>query len=296
MTGAGDRFRSYLNMLTLAALPTDSTGPQPGDDEAVYAAIRDAGYEGVQGFPVSIAGLPAVDAETCGKYGLACATSGRVDEPGTIDKQTKYWADNGFESATVHVGRGHEDDALARALVDEILTASERHGFPLFVETHRGTVTQDTWRTVQLVEEFPDLRFTGDFSHWYTGLEMTYGDFDERIAFIEPVFERTRFLHGRIGDPGCIQIDVGDGDPATHPSVAHFETFWTAAFRGFLGHADPAEQVVFAPELLPAAINYARTVPGPDGDRVEEGDRWQQAQVLTAIARRCYDRASRAVP
>lgn len=289
--GTTDRFRRYLNIFTLAALPEHSTGPRPGDDAAVFAAIRDAGYEGVQGYPIPIAGLPAVKPEVCREFGLACATAGRVDEPGTIDKQTRYWAEAGFESATVHLGRGHEDDELAHALIEEILDAAARHSFPLFVETHRGTATQDTWRTVQFVKRYPDLRFTGDFSHWYTGLEMTYGDFDERLAFLAPVFERIRFLHGRIGDPGCIQIDVGDGDVAAHPSVAHFEAFWTAAFRGFLQHAAPDEHVVFAPELLPAAINYARTVPAPDGSRVEEGDRWQQSAVLSAIARRCYEEA-----
>jgi len=76
-----------------------------------------------------------------------------------------------------------------------------------------------------------------------------------------------------------------------HPSVAHFEAFWTAAFSGFLATAGPDEHIVFAPELLPSLINYARTIPGPDGHRIEEGDRWQQSSVLSTIARRCYDRA-----
>lgn len=184
-----------------------------------------------------------------------------------------------------------------------MVAASDRHGIPLYVETHRATLTQDTWRTVRLVEAHPDLLFNGDFSHWYTGLEMTYGDFDERLRFLAPVLERTRFLHGRIGDSGCVQIDVGDGDPARHPSVAHFEAFWTAAFRGFLAAAGPDHHIVFAPELLPPQIGYARTVPAPIGPtgpapttadgaaRVEEGDRWHQAQVLTGIARRCWTRA-----
>jgi hypothetical protein len=273
----------YLNLLTLAALPEHSTGPRLDDPRAVLEAIAAGGYAGVQGFEVEVAGVPAADPELCASLGLGCATSGRVDEPGSIDRSARRWRDRGYECATVHVGRGHEDDATVRALLEEIVAAAETHQLPLFVETHRGTVTQDTWRTVQMTRWVPELRFNGDFSHWYTGLEMTYGDFDERLAFLQPVFDRTRFLHGRIGDPGCIQIDVGDGDAATHPSVAHFQAMWSAVF----GAAD-GERIIFAPELLPAAIHYARTVPGPDGHPIEDTDRWQQSLVLCDIARACH--------
>jgi hypothetical protein len=291
------QFRTYLNLFTLAALPADTAGPRDfGDPRALLETLAAAGYEGIQGYEVEIAGLPAADPDLCRELGLGCATAGLVHRPGTIDRDTQRWADRGFEAATLHVGRGHEDEFLAEALLDAVVEAADRHSFPLYIETHRGTLTQDTWRTVQLTEAHPEIRFNGDFSHWYTGLEMTYGDFEERLRFLAPVFERTRFLHGRIGDPGCIQIDVGDGDPARHPSVAHFEAFWTAACAGFLATAADDEHLVFAPELLPAQINYARTVPGPDGTPVEEGDRWQQAGVLSDIARRCFDKAAAEYP
>ena len=283
------RLGCYLNLLTLAALPEASAAPRTRDPRPLLEALAAAGYDGVQGFEFAIAGVPAADPGLCAALGLGCVAQGlRVERVGTIGADAARWADQGFESATVHVGFGHESDDEVRALLDDVVTASDRHGIPLYVETHRGTVTQDTWRTVRMVGEHPELRFNGDFSHWYTGLEMTYGDFDARLAFLAPVFERTRFLHGRIGESGAIQIDVGEGDAAVHPSVAHFEQFWTAAFRGFLAHAEPSERIVFAPELLPAAIGYARTVPDAAGRRVEEGDRWQQALVLTDIARRCY--------
>jgi hypothetical protein len=105
------------------------------------------------------------------------------------------------------------------------------------------------------------------------------------------VFERTCYLHGRISEPGCIQIDVGDGDPATHPSVEHFRDMWTRAMRGFRRDAQPGDLFVFAPELLPSMINYARLVAGPDGEPREEGDRWEQALRLCDIARECWTEA-----
>ena len=192
--------RTYLNLFTLAGLPEDSTGPRDlGDPRALFETLVAAGYEGVQGYEIEIAGVPAADPKLCGELGLGCATAGLVHRPGTIDRDAQRWADSGFEAATIHVGNGLEDDDTAHALLDEVVAASDRHSFPLYIETHRATLTQDTWRTVQLTKAHPEIRFNGDFSHWYTGLEMTYGDFDAKLRFLAPVFERTRFLHGRIG-------------------------------------------------------------------------------------------------
>ena len=61
--------------------------------------------------------------------------------------------------------------------------------------------------------------------------------------------------------------------------------------RGFLQAASAGDVMVFAPELLPSVINYARTVPSPHGSRVEEGDRWKQALLLVDIASECFDQA-----
>ena len=102
-----------------------------------------------------------------------------------------------------------------------------------------------------------------------------------------------RFLHGRIGNPGCMQVDIGDGEG--QPNVDHFRDLWTRAMAGFLRDAEPGDYLVFAPELLGASNHYARTFPGPDGQPCEESDRWEQAQVYTRIARTCFDAACQAI-
>jgi hypothetical protein len=291
------RLRTDLHLGTVWDLPSWSAGPARGDD--LYAAAAAAGFEGIQG------GDPA----RCRDAGLACSTFGTVREPGGLGDLATLWQDLGFDCATLHIGTGHDTEAVARELVTEVLDVSDRLGFPLFVETHRATLTQDLWRTVQLVAEFDDLRFNGDFSHWYTGLEMTYGDFDAKVAFIAPVLERTRYLHGRIGDPGCIQIglgprpgagdveaaqggggaDGGDDEPA---SVAHFRRLWTAAAAGFLRTAVAGDVLVFTRELLPPSIAYARTEAVAGGGRDEVSDRWTDALAMAAIARACFAEAA----
>ncbi|MFM7063368.1 MAG: sugar phosphate isomerase/epimerase family protein [Actinomycetes bacterium] len=281
-------FRRDLNVGTTWSLPAWSTGPH-GDEQSVLEAAVAAGYRGVQG----------ANPRRCRDLGLVPTTFAIQPEPGGLVEQARRWADLGFVCCTVLLGTGLEDDAAADRLVDEVLTAAAASGVPLYVETHRGTVTQDIWRTLRLVERHPDLRFNADLSHWYTGHELGLHDMATTADLLAPVLDRVRYFHGRIGTSGSIQVDVGDGDPVEHPSVAHFCLLWTRAMAGFVaGAADdpvpPADlQVGFAPELLPAEVGYAQLVPGPDGMPVEAGDRWAQARVLTDLAARCFEAAAR---
>ncbi len=192
------------------------------------------------------------------------------------------------------VGSAFDDDDAADRLVDAITAASVSAAIPLYLETHRATITQDIWRTLRLIERHPEVRFNADLSHWYTSHDLASGDLDATVAVLAPVLERVRFVHGRIASGGCVQVDVGDGDPGRTPSVEHFRRLWTLAFEGAIAGAahDPVPppnlEIGFAPELLPPELGYARLVPGPDGRDQEEGDRWQQALVLTEIAADCF--------
>jgi hypothetical protein len=256
-----------MNWLALAGLPEFPSGP--------VQAIRGAGYDGIQF--IDPPDRAAIDEAQ--KIGLRVCGSGRVNEPADAARLAAAARADGLECLTLHVGWG----------VESVLNASAKHALPLYPETHRATIFQDMWRAVQFVQRFPHLRFNGDFSHWYTGSEMVYGDFAAKVAFIRPVLDRVRFLHGRIGNPGCIQVDLGDGDPLRHPYVQHFRTLWTTAFSGFLRTRAEDEPICFAAELLGPNIFYARTFDGH-----EESDRWQQSLLLVKIARECFAKAKAA--
>jgi hypothetical protein len=283
-TVAPPALRRYFNLMALDDLPAFSTVPETREPEALLAAIRDAGYDGVQ----FIAPVTHAERAACTRLGLGYASLGRVNEPGEMALLAERFAGEGVECGTLHLGWGLEDDDAAEHLIDAVLAASDRYRVPLYVETHRATIFQDPWRSVQFVKRFPELRFNGDFSHWYTGLEMVYGGFEIKLEFIRPVLERVRFLHGRIGNPGSVQVDIGEGNTERHPYVAHFRTLWTAAFRGFMGGASPGDFILFVPELLSPRIYYARLLREANGDLVEESDRWQQSLVLCRIAAECF--------
>jgi sugar phosphate isomerase/epimerase len=260
-----------MNLLTLDGLPAFPGG--------TLRAIREAGYDGVQ----FIQPLSPTMVEEARSLGLGICGSGRVNEPGDAERLAAEAREHGLECLTLHVGWGLEDDEEAARLIGGVLEASARHGVPLYPETHRATILQDMWRTVQLLRRFPELRLNGDFSHWYTGQEMVYGGFEKKLEFLRPVLDRVRFVHGRVGNPGCIQVDIGDGDARERPYVGHFRALWTAAFAGFLKSATPEASICFATELLAPGIYYARTFEGR-----EESDRWEQSLVLRRMARECF--------
>jgi hypothetical protein len=247
-------------------------------------SVRNAGYDGVQfGQPLN---RPLRD--TALALGLAVCGSSRVNTPGEAGWIAKEAREEGLECLTLHVGWGKERDDEAAGLISAVLEASVKYSVSLYPETHRATIFQDPWRAVQLLARFPSLEFNGDFSHWYTGTEMVYGGFENNLEFIRPVLSRIAFLHGRIGNPGCMQVDIGNGSAEDRPHVRHFCTLWTESFLGFLRRRSSADSFCFAPELLGPDNYYARVFEGR-----EESDRWQQSLVLVRIARECFEEAAR---
>ncbi len=273
------RLEPFLNLDTLQGLPSWSRGPV-GSESEVAETIRNAGYRGVQG----------VDIAHWRDYGLNVATLGRVNSPGEIAPLAARWKSEGYTCASLHVGWGFEDNDLVDRLVDEIVATSVTVGIPLYIETHRATIAQDPWRTLRFIERNPDVRFNGDFSHWYTGLEFVYGDFESKLDLIQPVFSRVGFMHGRVGNGGHIQVPLAD--PSMSSAIAHYREMWTRAMRGFVTGAAAGDYLIFAPELLQSSINYARLYRTSEGTWEEDSDRWQESLELVAIAQSCFKNAA----
>lgn len=268
------RLRCFMNLQCFDTMAEKAGG---------LKAIREAGYDGVQlGQP-----LERERKNEALQLGLGVCGGGRVSIPGEAEPLAKEARDEGLECLTLHVGWGTEDYDDAAALIGAVLEASAKFSVPLYIETHRATIFQDPWRTVQFLKQFPSLEFNGDFSHWYTGTEMVYGGFENKLEFIRPVLERVAFIHGRIGNPGCMQVDIGDGNEQKHPYVGHFRTLWTESFKGFLHRRPATDRICFTPELLDPQYYYARTFAGR-----EESDRWQQSLLLVRIARDCFQAAT----
>ena len=281
------RLRLVLNTWSICNLPAFSAFPAGLDAADTVAAIRAAGYEGLQmeaDDPLRAASLDA---------GMHMSATGRVLAVAEAVEVCRRHRDLGFAMTTLHVGTGFETQAEGLRLAEAVVAASARSGYPLYVETHRATLTQDPRRTLDLIDALPELRFNMDASHWYAGCEMPYGDFDAKLDALAPVFARTRYIHGRMADSSCMQVPVA-GRHAT--CTRHFHEIWSRSFRGFLDSACRGTRICFAPELLPNAavvngrtveINYARLKDSPNG-AIEETDRWLEALALCDLARGAF--------
>jgi hypothetical protein len=276
-----------LNFGTILQLPAWSSGPRGTPDEMARTILA-AGYEGVQG----------TEDPAYARAGLKTYAGGRVVRPEDADGLIAGSVARGHQATTLHVGTGFESDAQALGLIDAILKAAQKHSHPTHIETHRATITQDIWRTLSWIERFPEMTFNADLSHWYTGLEMTYGDVPAKLEILAPFFARVRFVHGRIGTSGIMQVAVENGG-RDEPHLGHFKLMWKHCFAGYLA-SGASEPIVFAPELLPERvdapagpiyINYAVTQRDKDGNAVETSDRWEQGLKLVRIVKGCFEAA-----
>lgn len=287
--GSGDapKLRVFLNLYNLAGLSGNSVWKNAKKDKLLETLGAD-GFEGVQlteDGPPPVGPLPH-----CGL--------GRINQPQEALPLAEKHKARGDLCLTVHAGWGIEDDDDVFRLVEAILAASDNTRLPIFIETHRATITQDMWRTVQITKRFPEVLFNGDFSHYYCGQEMVYGGLEMKIDFMKPIFDRVGFMHGRIASPGHMQVPIDEGmaRPAAAVGVtdyfADFRTLWKRAIKGFLDHAGRGDVLIFAPELLDGTHYYARLFPGPDGKMMEETDRYAQAILYAKVARKLFQEAS----
>lgn len=277
--------RVFLNLDTLVDHPRFDVQDEFGRRQC-FERIPADGFEGVQ-FTDNFPFEPGLGIPYCGLD--------RINAAKEADAVAARHADRGELCVTLHVGWGMEDDAEVARLVESILAASLKHRLPMFIETHRATITQDLWRTVQIARRFPEVRFNGDFSHYYCGQELVYGDWEQKLGFMEPIFSRIAFMHGRIASPGCMQVPI-DPDLSARPRqaqgvvdyLAHFKDLWTRAMLGFLRSATPGDFLIFAPEILSGKHYYARLIPNESGNLVEESDRYAQALLYRDLARSCF--------
>ena len=104
---------------------------------------------------------------------------------------------------------------------------------------------------------------------------MPYGDWDAKITALQPLLERTRYIHGRIGNSCHMQLPVANGE--AQQSVEDFHLVWGRAFEAYRRSDEHALPFIFAPELLPPP--YAPLHPH-HGQQEEYADRWLESLFL----------------
>lgn len=154
-------------------------------------------------------------------------------------------------------------------LLDGWRRLGEQAGKAVHIETHRDRMTTDLFFTLQLLDCFPDLRFTADLSHYLVGREFAWPVDDVNHAMIHRILDNSWGIHGRVASREQVQISLSF--PQHQGWVDLFMGWWEYGLRSWRKRAGPDAIFTFLCELGPAP--YAIT--GPDG--AELSDRWAES-------------------
>lgn len=197
---------------------------------------------------------------------------GRADELLPILRAAKQF---GVSYVNVQVKGVYASETAALERLTDIVHAAKEEGVPLFVETHRGRITQDLLRTIRYVRELPELRLTADLSHYVVAGAME-GYCEETENLFDELLQRTFSIHARISNGHQVQVDVREA--GTEPMQEHFERWWTKAMDYWLWHAGPGDAFPFVCELGPPCYALSGT-----------NDRYEQSLLLKDLGRRLWN-------
>ncbi len=155
-------------------------------------------------------------------------------------------------------------------------------GIRMHIETHRNRMTTDLIFTLHLLDHFPDLRLTGDLSHYVVGREFWYPVSDEDQRWMHRIIDQCWGFHGRVASREQVQISIGF--PQHQHWVDLFMGWWERGFRQWLAKAPADHTLTFLCELGPP--EYAIT--GRDG--YELSDRWQDSLQLKQMVQQLWTR------
>jgi hypothetical protein len=157
---------------------------------------------------------------------------------------------------------------------------AEQAGVPVYVETHRGRMTNDLLFTLQLLDAFPALRFTIDLSHYVVAREMNLPIRNDMAAMISRILNHGWAIHGRVAGAHQVQLELSFSQH--QPWFAQFRAWWAEAIRSWRQRAGNDATLSFTCELGPAP--YA--ISGPDGR--DQTDRWAEALMLRETVRELW--------
>ena len=152
---------------------------------------------------------------------------------------------------------------------------------PVFVETHRNTISNDLWMTRELLDRVPGMPLLADLSHYVCGQEMNLPISARNEELIDRILSSTRAFHGRVSSSQQVQIEISFD--CHQQWLNQFMRWWERGFQRWLARAGEADSLTFTCELGPAP--YAIT--GRDGR--DRSNRWEEAQQMRDLIRACWN-------
>jgi hypothetical protein len=277
--GSGKPPRMDIFQATWAMYDLQKAG-EPFDLQAAVDWIVATGFAGMMHWVEAESDFTAVDAIQ--RAGLLAGVGFPARDMATATMIAQSACERRVAFLNAQVYDSFTPDAEAVAKLEALYELCDGVGVPLFIETHRGMITQDLLRTVAYARQVPRAQFTLDASHYVVGGEIIQPDrapaFNQALS---EIIARTACIHGRVSNGEQVQVDIGDG---SGPLVRPYVDWWKAAYRQWQARASAGDFFPFVCELGPRP--YAIAAPGgtalPEG--AELSDRRSQALVFKRLA------------
>lgn len=208
------------------------------------------------------------------KLGMSCHGNDLQDMKNKID----YTVSVGGEFLNIMVRDYYIYGDEAIRLLDAVITYGKEKGLKVFIETHRGTVTQDLIRTTQYVDALPEMKLTTDLSHYVVSCEIEFPD-DKVEAHFDKLLQRMASMHIRISNGEQVQLPLNRVEEHT---LDNFMRWWKKGIGYWEENAGPDDRLPVVVELGPLPYQQKILV---DGQWVFDCDRWNEALIWKSVVK-----------
>lgn len=246
--------------------------PEPSA-AANFERVAAAGYTGICLDPAideiadSLALQPLFEA-----YGLACMVNVFANTPEELAPLLEMAAALDARQVNIIGGVMPIRAADAVPVLRDWLALAGQYEFPVLLETHRDSVLNDLFYTLELLEALPQLRLCADLSHFVVDREFPLPLSELNQDYIERILARSDSFQGRIAGREQIQLQIEF--PQHQAWVLQFRQWWRQGIRQWRERNASDATLRFLCELGPPP--YAMT----DARGEELSDRWQEALTI----------------
>ena len=247
----------------------DPKRPERADRES-FALAANAGFDGMCLDP-SVAEIPENRAlqTLFQEYGLGCMINAFPNTPDDMRPLLDFAVD--MESCAVNVISGvmpvRPEEAVE--VVRRWIREAEDRRMPLLFETHRDSLLNDLYFTLQLMELVPEMRLCADLSHFVVDRELRAPVPERDRQHISSVLARSDCFQGRVANREQVQIQINF--PQHQQWVEIFKSWWKEGMRLWRQRNNEDATLVFLCELGPPP--YAIT----DANEEELSNRWEES-------------------
>lgn len=143
---------------------------------------------------------------------------------------------------------------------------------PVLFETHRDSLLNDLYYTLQVIDLVPEMRLCADLSHFVVDREMRNPILPQDQHYIDTILARSDCFQGRVANREQVQIQIGF--PQHRDWVEIFRAWWKAGMSDWRQRNADDATLHFLCELGPPP--YAIT----DANQDELSDRWEEALII----------------